>query len=133
MPETVNVYNILDGDAKLSRNFSLSEFACKDGSPIVFVDGLLVWILQNVRDHFGKPITITSAYRTVTHNGKPEVGGEVASYHCRGMAADFVVKGVSPGIVQEYLEKIAPNTCGIGRGATYTHIDTRAEKSRWTY
>lgn len=129
----VQMYNLRDGNPSLTRNFKLSEFACKDGSPIVFIDPLLPWILQNVRDHFKKAVVITSAYRTVDHNSKPEVGGEFASYHCRGMAVDFVVKGIKQSEVQAYLETIVPNTCGIGKAKTYTHIDTRENKSRWTY
>lgn len=129
----VNMYNLNDGNVAITHNFRLSEFACKDGSPIVFIDPMLPWILQNVRDHFKKPVTITSAYRTVHHNAKPDVGGEDASYHCRGMAADIVVKGVDPTIVQDYLETIMPNTGGIGKAKTYTHVDTRSVKARWTY
>ena len=122
-----------EGETQISKNFKVKEFACKDGSDIVLVDPLLLWVLQNVRDYFGKPLNISSAYRTPSHNQKPSVGGSADSRHMYGMAADFSVKGVDPSEVQEYLEKIMPNTGGIGKAKTYTHVDTREEKARWTY
>ena len=57
-------YKSLDGGKKLSDNFSVREFACKDGSDIIPVDMELVRVLQDVRDHFKVPVAINSAYRT---------------------------------------------------------------------
>lgn len=121
-----------EGNVMVARNFKASEFACQDGSDIILIDPLLVWILQNVRDHFGKPVNITSGYRTPAHNAKlPEASS--GSYHLQGRAADFTVTGVKAEEVQAYLESIMPNTGGIGKASTYTHVDTRETKSRWTY
>ena len=53
-----------DGEKRLSANFRVREFACKDGSNTIFVCDELVQLLQNIRDHFNRPVTITSAYRT---------------------------------------------------------------------
>ena len=65
----LNVYSrTKEGGTHLSRNFVVREFACKDGSDPVFVDSDLVALLQNIRDHFGKPLNINSAYRTAAHN-----------------------------------------------------------------
>lgn len=119
-------------NVQLSKSFKVGEFACNDSSNVVLVDPLLVWVLQNVRDHFGKPVHITSGYRTVSYNAK--VGGSSSdSMHTYGMAADFVVDGVKASEVQKYLETVMPGTGGIGKADTYTHVDTRAVKSRWTY
>lgn len=57
-----------DGNRKLSANFAVKEFRCKDGSDPIFIDDELVTLLQKIRDHFGKSVTITSAYRTAAHN-----------------------------------------------------------------
>ncbi len=119
------------GNVYISTNFRVKEFACSDGSDIVIIDPLLVWILQNVRDHFKRAVTITSAYRTVAHNNK--IGGAKDSYHLLGMAADFVVSGIDAADVQNYLESVMPGTGGIGKAKKYTHVDTRAVKARWTY
>ena len=105
------------------------EFACSDGSDPVFIADVLVDVLQNIRSHFGKPVTITSAYRTPGKN--KAVGGAAYSQHLYGMAADIKVSGVSPAKVSAYAEKLLPNKGGIGTYSTFTHVDVRAKKSRW--
>ena len=57
-----------DGNKNLSKNFKVKEFACTDGSDPIFIDTDLVNVLQKIRTHFGKSVTITSAYRTPTKN-----------------------------------------------------------------
>ena len=65
----LNVYSkSKDGSKKLSKNFSVKEFACKDGSDPIFINSELVEVLQKICDHWGKLVTITSAYRTVALN-----------------------------------------------------------------
>ena len=81
-----------DGNALLSRSFRVREFACRDGSDPLFVDSALVQLLQDIRDHFGAPVVITSGYRTAAHNRA--VGGAVYSQHQYGRAADIRVSGV---------------------------------------
>lgn len=118
-----------DGNKKLSANFKVKEFACTDGSDPIFIDTDLVNILQKVRNHFGKAVTITSAYRTPGKN--KAVGGTTYSQHLYGTAADIKVKGVTPKKVAAYVEKLMPNKGGIGIYKTFTHVDVRAVKSRW--
>ena len=81
-----------DGTRKLSANFTVAEFACKDGSDPVFVDSSLAALLQKIRDHFGRPVVITSGYRTAAHN--KSVGGAAYSQHLYGRAADIRVQGI---------------------------------------
>lgn len=122
-----------DGNKKLSANFCVKEFACHDGSDKVLVDTELVKLLQKIREHFSKPVTINSAYRTPAYNAR--VGGVRNSYHTQGIAADIAVKGVKPHAVAQYVEYIMPNSGGIGEyGKTkgeFTHVDVRAKRSRW--
>lgn len=118
------------GATKLSANFTVGEFACQDGSDKVLIDTDLVAILQKIRDHFGKPITINSAYRSVSHNRK--VGGVSNSQHVKGTAADIVVSGVAPVEVAKYAEYIMPNKGGIGVYSGFVHVDVRTSRSRWT-
>lgn len=118
-----------DGEKKVSANFRVREFACQDGSDAVVIADKLVQILQGIRNHFGQPVTINSAYRTPEHNKK--VGGSATSQHLYGMAADIVVAGVDPYDVAAYAEQLMPNTGGIGRYKGFTHIDVRKDKSRW--
>ena len=126
---SINVYSkAKDGNKKLSTNFRVKEFACTDGSDPVFIDAELVAVLQKIREHFGKPVTITSAYRTPTRN--KEVGGTTYSQHLYGKAADIKISGVTPQKVAQYAETLLDNG-GIGIYNTFTHIDVRSTKSRW--
>ena len=118
-----------DGNKKLSTNFRVKEFACTDGSDPIFIDSDLVNVLQKIRTHFGKSVTITSAYRTPSKN--KAVGGQTYSQHLYGKAADIKVNGVSPKKVAAYAETLLKNKGGIGTYNTFTHIDVRATKSRW--
>ena len=130
MGATIKVYSkSKDGNKKLSTNFRVREFACTDGSDPIFISPDLVIVLQKIRTHFGKAVTITSAYRTPTRN--KAVGGTTYSQHLYGNAADIKVNGISPTKVAEYAEKLLPNKGGIGIYDTFTHIDVRNTKARW--
>lgn len=118
-----------NGVTKLSKDFRVREFRCKNGADPIFIDTALVELLQKIRDHFGAPITINSAYRTPEYNKK--VGGSTYSQHQYGKAADIVVKGVKPSDVAAYAEQLMPSYGGVGRYATFVHVDVRDEKSRW--
>ena len=127
---TIKAYSkAKDGNKKLSTNFRVKEFACTDGSDPIFIDSDLVNVLQKIRNHFCKSVTITSAYRTPTKN--KACGGETYSQHLYGKAADIKVSGVTPKKVAAYAETLLKNKGGIGTYSTFTHIDVRATKSRW--
>lgn len=118
-----------DGNKQLTKNFKVREFACSDGTDVIFISHDLVEILQKIRDHFGKPVNINSAYRTPNKN--KQVGGAAYSQHLYGTAADISIKGVSPKTVAEYAETLLPKSGGIGIYGTFTHVDVRAVRSRW--
>ena len=127
---TIKAYSkAKDGNKNLSANFKVKEFACTDGSDPVFIDTELVKVLQKIRNHFGKSVTITSAYRTPPKNSA--VGGEKYSQHLYGKAADIKVKGIAPKTVAAYAEKLMPTSGGIGTYSTFTHVDVRSAKARW--
>ena len=119
---------------QLSKNFVSTEVDCKGSgccSQTTF-DEKLIEILQKIREHFGKPVTITSAYRCPTHNKR--VGGATGSYHSKGQAADIVVQGVSSREVAKYAESIGVLGIGLYETASdgyFTHVDTRTYKSFW--
>lgn len=119
-----------DGQKKLSENFKVKEFACRDGSDPVFISPELVRVLQKIRDHFGKPVTITSAYRTPARN--KAVGGTASSQHLYGLAADIKVSGIAPKTVAAYAETLLPTSGGVGLYDTFVHVDVRQKKARWT-
>jgi uncharacterized protein YcbK (DUF882 family) len=127
---TIRAYSkAKEGSKNVSTNFKVREFACTDGSDPIFIDSELVAVLQKIRTHFGRSVTITSAYRTPGKN--KAVGGTTYSQHLYGKAADIKVKGITPKKVAAYAEKLLPKKGGIGIYSTFTHIDVRSTKSRW--
>lgn len=119
---------------KITANFQYREFDCQGSGccTSTIIDEQLVRYVQKIRDHFGKPITITSPYRCETHNRR--VGGASRSYHMQGKAADIVVQGVSSREVAKYAESIGILGIGLYETASdgyFTHIDTRTSKSFW--
>lgn len=133
----IKQYSLMaDGNRRLAPDFKVRELRCKDGTDTVMVDEALTVVLQCIREHFGKPVTITSGYRTAAHNAA--VGGAKSSQHLLGRAADIRVQGVSVEDVAAYAESLMPDWGGVGRypvkagrAAGWVHVDTRAEKARW--
>ena len=125
-----------DGSRRLAPDFQVRELRCRDGTDTVMVDEALTVVLQCIREHFGKPVVITSGYRTAAHNAV--VGGAKSSQHLLGRAADIRVQGVSVEDVAAYAESLMPDWGGVGRypvkagrAAGWVHVDTRADKARW--
>lgn len=122
---------------KLSNNFLLAEFNSKDGSlaPARVVENLKILSeqLEALRDYLGKPITVTSGYRSPEHNLK--IGGALKSYHVLGMAADIRVRGIEPKKVAEAIEFLIKENQmlqgGIGIYKTWVHYDFRGRRMRW--
>lgn len=102
-------------DMKLSKNFTLGEFI-NTSTGIENVPGqnevenikhLVTNVLQPLRDYFGKPIIITSGYRSQLVNAA--IGGATNSQHSKGQAADFHIKGVTnTEIIQAILKLRLP-------------------------
>lgn len=113
----------------ISPNFNRSEFACRDGCGFDTVDVELIEVLQGLREHFNRPVFVTSGCRCEMRNVLS--GGSKNSQHLIGRAADIVVNGHKAHEVYDYLDKLYPDQYGIGRYDHWTHIDTRNEKARW--
>ena len=88
----------------LSANFSLKELTKSDTATRLGLDNtpgeaeienlrlLCEKVLQPVRDHFGKSVTVNSGYRSPESNAA--VNGSKTSDHCKGQAADIEIPGV---------------------------------------
>ena len=100
----MEAYSILkNGNEKLSEHFKVREFYCRDGSDPVFIDTALVEVLEKIRTHFGKPVTITSGFRTASWNAKQKNAAKF-SQHLYGKAADIQVQGISVERVYAYAD-----------------------------
>ena len=116
-----------DGNTYLTDNFKVKEFKCNDGGATILIDQKLAVLLQDIRNHFGKAVIISSAYRSAEYNKK--IGGASQSYHTKGMAADIYIKGVKPIEIARYAESLGVK--GIGLYGDFVHIDTRTTKFYW--
>lgn len=119
----------LEGNQNITEHFKVSEFACHDGSDYIPIDIDLAYKLELIRQHFGKPITITSAYRTPAYNRK--IGGASNSYHTKGKAFDIVVKGVEPYDVAHYAQGLWIMGIGCYYDSGFVHIDGRGFPTYW--
>ena len=111
----------------VSPHFKAKEFQCKDKSEYLLIASELIEILETIRNHFNAPVTVNSGYRTPSWNSK--VNGAPNSYHCKGMAADIVVKGHSSREVAKYADSIMEQG-GVIKYTNFTHIDVREERYR---
>ena len=129
----VKVYSLAaEGAKQITPHFKVREFACSDGSDVVFVATSLVDILEAIRVHFGRPVTITSGYRTVSYNAGLKNSSK-KSQHCNGLAADIKVEGHTPLEVYNYTCSLLGDHGGVGIYNTIVHVDVRASKSRFDY
>lgn len=114
---------------KLSKNFDRHEFACSCGCASCTIDAGVVKVLQEIRDHFNERVVVTSGVRCMHHNER--VGGVSTSQHLQGRAADIVVNNIDPADVANWVDTVYPDSLGLGRYSTFTHIDSRQGKARW--
>lgn len=122
---------------KLTTNFSLSEFGCKDRTavPQKYIANVtkLAKNLQVLRDHVKKPIVLNSAYRTPNYNRS--IGGAVQSQHLTASAADIRIAGMTSKEVHATILKLIAegkmHNGGVGLYNTFVHYDVRCLPARW--
>ena len=73
--------------AKDTKNFSVSEFACKCGCGFNIIDQHVIDMCQTIRDALSVPVRVTSGCRCEKRN--KAVGGVKGSFHNKGLAADL--------------------------------------------
>jgi hypothetical protein len=105
---------------QLSKNFSLAELTKSQQAERLGIDNtpsqvvianlkLLVGnILQPVRDHYGRPIIVSSGYRSAELNRA--IGGAKTSDHMTGCAADIEIPGISNPTLARYIWDNLPFT-----------------------
>ena len=99
----------------LSANFSLEELTKSQTATRKGIDNtptpehqdnlksLCTHVLQPIRDHFDRVVTVSSGYRS------PElctaIGSKITSQHAKGQAADFEIFGVSNKELADYINQ----------------------------
>lgn len=121
------------GAQPASAHFKASEFKCHDGTevPAKFYANLqkLMALLEQIRTACGgRAVIINSGYRTAAYNKK--VGGAPLSQHLLAKAADIRAEGMTAKQVYDIANRLNPNG-GVGKYATFTHVDVRDGRARW--
>ena len=132
---------------QLSNNFTLNELTKSqtatrkgiDNEPgTVEIENLIhlaKTILQPVREHFGKPVMISSGYRSPALC--EAIGSSAKSQHAQGEAADFEINGIDnvdlaawisrncyfDQLILEFYDNVDPNSGWI-------HCSSKKESSR---
>lgn len=106
------------------KNFSRLEFRCRCGGK--YCDGYpaepkekLVRMLQKIRDHYEKPVNMSSGLRCETWNRLH--GGVGTSRHQLGQAADIWIAGVTPADLCAWVRSNCPE-------CAYTYVITKDGK-----
>jgi len=97
----------------LSANFSLKELTKSDTATRLGIDNtpddetidnlkmLCEKVLQPVRDHFGKSVTVNSGFRSSETN--QATGGSKSSDHVKGQAADIEIAGIANADLAQWI------------------------------
>lgn len=124
---------------KFTEHFSLAEFtdsqmALRKGISNMPNDTAignlqrLADTLEQVRAVFGKPLVISSGYRSSALNAA--VGGAKSSAHLTGLAADFTVLGITPSDTAKAIVKAGIEFDQLIYEGTWVHIGLSVGKPR---
>ena len=122
-------------DGRLWKNFSIDEICNKSASEdvkFIFTPEAKEHgdMMQELRDYYGKPMIVSSWYRTPSFNKK--IGGASNSAHLDGRATD--IKGIPESKFRE-LAIVWNNICvqhgmigGVGYYKWGMHFDSHSDK-----
>ena len=105
-------------------HFSPREIASK-GEGALLVDFDAMDKLQALRSRLGKPLILTSAYRSPAHNRA--VGGAKNSYHMQARAFDVRMENQNPAEFEAAARAVGFTGFGHYVSSGFMHIDTRDE------
>ena len=115
---------------KLTDHFSKEEFDCQCGcgNGDIVISENLVFQLECVRIHYGKPMRINSGIRCLSHNKK--IGSRDTSSHIKGLAVD-----ISCGDMRTRLELVKKLLRDgeferIGFHKDFIHVDVDYDKPK---
>ena len=115
---------------KLTEHFTKEEFDCQCGcgNGDIVISENLVFQLECVRIHYGKPMRINSGIRCLSHNRK--IGSRDTSSHIKGLAVDISCKdmGTRLELVKRLLRDGEFKRMGIHRD--FIHVDVDYDKPK---
>lgn len=118
----------------ITPHYSFFELACRHCGRVPDIDVVretALW-LETVRAALGGHVMhVTSGCRCPEHNRR--VGGAPESYHVRGMAVDFVLRGLSLVETRRRVDKLwgEGKIGGFGRYDSWIHIDRGPGGRTW--
>ncbi|WP_459384561.1 D-Ala-D-Ala carboxypeptidase family metallohydrolase [Arthrobacter humicola] len=123
---------------KVSANFTVGELVTSGGKPadVARISPVLVQLLQAIRVRVGKPVKVTSGYRSWKRNGAVYKGygkPPTLSQHCAGKAADIKITGLTGMDIAKVAIDVWGPKVALGVGPDYAHVDVRGRGDSWTY
>ena len=113
-------------------SFDPEEFKCRCGKCTGYPTRMKVKELkhiQTIRDHYGKPMTITSGFRCKAYNNSL-IGSSRTSKHMTGYAVDFYMPGVTDTFDNrikaiKYIKTLKNHDYSYGNGISSTgaHVE----------
>jgi hypothetical protein len=123
---------------RLSPSFTVGELVTSGGraSDVARISVPLVRLLQALRDHVGRPVRITSGYRS--YLGNIDVYSKrkqtpTKSRHSSGEAADVKIAGMTGLEIAKAAIDVWGLNIGVGVAGDFAHVDVRPTWGRWTY
>ena len=115
---------------KLTDHFTKEEFDCQCGcgNGDIVISENLVFELECVRIHYGKPMRINSGIRCLSHNRK--IGSRDTSSHIKGLAVDISCTdmGTRLELVKRLLRDGEFKRMGIHKD--FIHVDVDYDKPK---
>jgi uncharacterized protein YcbK (DUF882 family) len=121
----------MDPDFSKLKYFKRSEFVCSSGNDRADMDQEFLYTLERIREKLGRPMIISSAYRSDDHpitKSKIAKGAPNGGSHHLGMAVDVHCAGtVAMNIIALSLDEKTINGIGINQkgpwNSRFVHID----------
>ena len=132
-PNTDNTARTVDNVRHRTKNFKPEEFRCECGGRFCcgypsYMKVHELELIQDIRDHYGKPIIVTCGLRCPTYNKK--LNGSIEK-HLSGKAIDFYQKGVTDTLANrkkslKWIKKRPYFSYGYGNGINSSGYAVRA-------
>jgi len=123
---------------RLSPHFTVRELVSSGGTAasMARISPALVRVLEAIRSKAGKPVRITSGYRSWKRNQAVYARrGQTPtlSRHCSGQAVDLAIAGMTGVEIAKLAIDAAGADLAIGLGGDFIHVDVRGKWTLWEY